>query len=1330
MDQLDDILTSSRQRADDKDRQMRMIGHYMDDPLIQATHGILDTVGKKAEEVKAFMKPGLDKAGEILSEDIGQPAQKALSDPRMEAVGLGITTGGAMTGQPEIMAPGLAILGMHKLAKGLIRPRYQVEGIVERALNPSPLAERISSVINEKTAVVTDVEAAAKAQALIQSGGVTRDTLVNYAPGTSLLSPGHALAAEEILTTESRAFIDTAKVAIETNDPQLADQALAQYARLLDPAAPVTGAVTTTAQTMRVLSSPDIKALNLLVERSTKLTEGLTPLEQLKQMFADPATDPAKQGKSLTQSFRNIVSQAKEVVATGDEAGAQVLLHEIHATVEEEAQLGLFPTATEVKEAQKVIKNVTAQHIVEANQGAARKAEDQFALTPTGPTPYKPVQQTFLTKPIKAGDHITDDQIREFNARLAKQQEAHEQSVLTHTKAGKPPQQQQLFPKPIKAGQQLTDDQLREYNRQVELASQESFRLTAPAGGAKAASGKQTDLVADQEKNKLATIKEHQAQDLRVSEGTSVFSPKREPFKLTPPPGGARRPPTPKQLDLLNQIAKEPEPEQLAMEMAAAVEHPELSKQFLSMIRKAQDAITFGKTEEVGKALGKIQEALTPKAKPAAGTVNQSTRLTAEEKKALQNFFQKAGGKPMTDVEMLKALTADPSLQPEALIQAIANAKNPTWKDAGQYLVINSMLGPTSDFVNFAATAAMIPPHILARTIGARVGQGARLLGGRAGVIVGEDEAMLHGLYASFWDSVKLAGRVVKSNIPEIGPGAVRETQLGQNPMSSQAMFGYSPTARKLAGITTASDAASSSMLSRAGFVARAIDTIGVTTGLPGRLMLTGDQFIQNLAMNAEQHALVYRRATEQAVREGLTEAEFYDAYRPLWHDVTKNLPDDIRQKGEEFSLDLSLNKKLGVVGQNILNLRETVDTHTGILGTIALPFFKTLVNSSKQTWEFSPLAPTSQALGLVAKQFRDDMFGEDPAKRDIATGKWGVGLLMMSSMVTAAVNGRLRGRGPDNKELQRQNIDAQGLPDSVVINADDGSSIQINRLGIVANLAGIAADAADVWLQADDLTKGEIAQLLTTAYVGNLTFDFLQNSSGVIHALANGVKTKQDLDLLAKSISSLIPLGATVRSGEKIMATDETPLLLKDARESLDKIRARFPGYDTLAKHFGLEPVPVLRNQFGYAIRQPSSAYGTEWWNPMYVSKPSQTEGLAELSGIELQLGMAIQQPSRTIGQRGLPLSNAEFDQYQQLAGEQWERRALAILPTLRRDDIPDERKRDLISLHLRESRSIAAKKLFGEDPNLVEDYKQQRKVLGSQLRTPNKYERPQLTH
>lgn len=1223
---LDLLYIQERQKADAAERNDRLVGRYLNDPLIQATQAGIQAVQQGAQAVKDTVQPALDQAGSTIAKDV----LPVVADDRFGMLGTGVTTGGVMTGNPALAVTGLGMLGMMKVGKGLLRQRFNVEEITQRALNPSPLAERVTEAVNSKTPVLTDEAAQAEAQQLLKSGGVTRSTLEGYAPGTALLSAPQALAAQAVVTAESRAFIDIARQAVDTNDPQLADQALTVFSRLLNPAANYAGAVTTTAQTLRVASSEDVKAMNLILERLSKTSEGMAPLDILKQLLADPNVDPAKQGKSLTQSFRNVMTQAQEIAAQGDQAQAQLFLHELEQTVAEEAQLSMFPDDKAVKEAQKVYKTVTEQHIVEANKAAAEKADkDTFKLTPTGPHQPK-----------------------------------------------------------------------------------------AP----------QTNYIKEQDKAHLATIKEHQAQDLRMSEGTSVFSPKREAFKLTPPPGGARRPPKPKQLDLLNIIAKEPEPEQLALEMAASIEHPELSKEFLSLIKKTQKAIESGSKEDIGKVLAKIQGHLTPKAQGDA--VAQPQRLTAIEKKAISQFIVGAKQKNMSDTDMLKALVLDPSLQPDALINAINNAKNPTWRDAWQHLLINAMLTPASDFINFTATASMVPAHVAARSIAARTGKVAQMLGGKAGVLVGEDEAMIHGMYSSFWDSVKLAGRVLKTYRPEIGPAAVREEALKDNPMTANAMFGYSPTARKLAGVSEAPtyDSASYPVLSRAGAVSQAINFFGVATGLPGRLMLTGDQFVQSMAMNGEMHAQVYRKSAEQAVREGLSEKDFYKSYRPLWRSMQQRIPDDIRAAGEEFSLEVSLNKKLGPLGSQVLGLREKANEFTGIGGTIALPFFKTLVNSAKATWEFSPLAPASSALGLVSKQFRDDMFGDDPVKRDLAVGKWAFGSMLMSSMVWAAFNGRLTGRGPDSKALRDAGYEAEGLPDSFVYNTDTGERVQINRLGVLSNLAGMAADAAEIWPIADDQTKADIAQLLTTAYVGNLSFDFMLNSAQVVEALANGVKKKEDLVVLAKAVGgSMIPLSGTIRSMEKLLSDE--PLLVKDARDTMDKILARFPGYDSLAKQFGMDPVPVKRNQFGDAVKQPRSAYGTEWFNPMYISAPSTDPVMQRLATVEKELKLEIGPPAMTTGKNNLPMTAQEYDKYQWLAGKRWRERASAIIDILEDKNTLDQVKRNLIETHLRLARQTAQRELLGSEPNLVDSLVQDTQTRYSTLRTPKKTLREPLT-
>jgi hypothetical protein len=207
-----------------------------------------------------------------------------------------------------------------------------------------------------------------------------------------------------------------------------------------------------------------------------------------------------------------------------------------------------------------------------------------------------------------------------------------------------------------------------------------------------------------------------------------------------------------------------------------------------------------------------------------------------------------------------------------------------------------------------------------------------------------------------------------------------------------------------------------------------------------------------------------------------------------------------------------------------------------------------------------------------------------------------------------------------------------------------------------------------------------------------------------VTQAIVNGLKRKEDVDVLAKSMGALIPLGGTIRSAEKLLAPADDPLLMKDARTSLDKMLARFPGYDSLAEQFGLEPIPVLRNQFGYAVKQPHAAFGTEWFNPLFISGPSQNETLQKLSQIQIDLGVKIQRPSNVIGDGKMPLTAREYDAYERLAGHQWERRAEQLLPVLERKDNPDQVKRDLILHHLMEARRSATAQLKGQSHDLVD--------------------------
>src|SRR6185369_5954596 len=121
MPNLDTIATESRQRADDIALQKQMLGSQLEDPVqLEAqippkpnedmnagnrrSDEELAAMGKSYDQIPPQEHPVISGVREVFKQaekgiDAGT---KALSDPRTEAIGLGLTTGGVATGQPEL----------------------------------------------------------------------------------------------------------------------------------------------------------------------------------------------------------------------------------------------------------------------------------------------------------------------------------------------------------------------------------------------------------------------------------------------------------------------------------------------------------------------------------------------------------------------------------------------------------------------------------------------------------------------------------------------------------------------------------------------------------------------------------------------------------------------------------------------------------------------------------------------------------------------------------------------------------------------------------------------------------------------------------------------------------------------------------------------------------------------------------------------------------------------------------------------------------------------------------------------------------------------------
>ena len=143
-----------------------------------------------------------------------------------------------------------------------------------------------------------------------------------------------------------------------------------------------------------------------------------------------------------------------------------------------------------------------------------------------------------------------------------------------------------------------------------------------------------------------------------------------------------------------------------------------------------------------------------------------------------------------------------------------------------------------------------------------------------------------------------------------------------------------------------------------------------------------------------------------------------------------------------------------------------------------------------------------------------------------------------------------------------------------------------------------------------------------------------------------------------------------------------------------------------------------------------PRAAFGTQWFNPMYISKPKGDTLLRELSAIELRLEMPIAQPANMVGTGNVPMEPEEYARYQQLAGARWREFATALLPTLQSPAISDQKKRDLITLKVQQARTIALAELKSQSPDLIEAMTNRKLDLGLEMHAPRKATRESLTN
>ena len=361
------------------------------------------------------------------------------------------------------------------------------------------------------------------------------------------------------------------------------------------------------------------------------------------------------------------------------------------------------------------------------------------------------------------------------------------------------------------------------------------------------------------------------------------------------------------------------------------------------------------------------------------------------------------------------------------------------------------------------------------------------------------------------------------------------------------------------------------------------IDYLGKGIRMPGRLLMTGDEFFKAFNYRVELAAQAGRKRRQMEL-DGATTEEIDDAVNGIFTDP----PDDIHGRAEEMA---RINTFTNATDGGFALARKGMMKVPG--GRYVMPFFRVVYNITSGVVDRSPLG------------FVKAMRATDPIERDLAISKAAIGSAMAAGASYWASQGQLTGTGPANYELRKQLEDIGWKQYSIVrpkvdnprsiyigqmriLHPDDVDYISYHRMEPLSMLLAISADATQRLSYPD--TSSEDADNIALQ-ITDATFEYLKDQSFLAsfamlaEALSQGPKGNQGF--LSGMISSQMPYSSLLNSVASVMKGDEPlentatnprePAVLRELYAGLRRMDQRTP----INLGTNVENLPDRRNRF-----------------------------------------------------------------------------------------------------------------------------------------------------
>jgi hypothetical protein len=352
------------------------------------------------------------------------------------------------------------------------------------------------------------------------------------------------------------------------------------------------------------------------------------------------------------------------------------------------------------------------------------------------------------------------------------------------------------------------------------------------------------------------------------------------------------------------------------------------------------------------------------------------------------------------------------------------------------------------------------------------------------------------------------------------------------------------------------------------------VGNVGTTIlSLPGRALMTTDEFFKQLGYRGHIRGQIMRQARESAEGRGLNPSS--REYREFVTDELatgmKDAFTDIGSARNPFALEharyITFQNQLGdhTVGGLV---KESVNRHPSL--RLVMPFVRTPINLFRFAWQRTPY------LGRFQHQMREDL-AAGGTRAAVAKARLEVGWVVWGSAAMLMMGDRMTGGGPNQPQLRRQWLDAGYQPYS--FRFPNGDQLSYRRIEPLMSVFGIVADAVEASTELGEEDMTQVAYAAVAGIMSSTTSKtFLIGLSDILSAMAEGEprKVKRWMDGMALSFTPSL-----------LNQINHDPVL-RDGRTFVDQLKRRLPGFS--------ESVEPRRNLFGEVVMKPAAAFGMEF--------------------------------------------------------------------------------------------------------------------------------------